>query len=339
MAGIGGNVLFIGIEGTPSCYYRCVLPARALGADWVGLTQDFAMLSGEVGGEFKKPNVFDYETVVCQYPAGYEWEARLADLRQRGVRIVFEIDDYLHGIKEVKEHTFYNFFSQRIVLRAIERCMGMSDALIVSTKFLAERYRKLVPGPVHVCPNGIDPERFDLHRAPRGYMSVGMAGATGHVAPLLKWLNGGVLEAIYDHPTARLTTIGVHTAIAEAAIAGMPDRVTGVPFAEFYAYPASMLDADVLLAPLGDTKWHRGKSDLRWLEASALGIPCVCDARGYPEATLRAATPGIAGEVVREMLRQGPERARELGEEARAHVLAQRSFPQAAEPWREALGI
>ena len=40
---------------------------------------------------------------------------------------------------------------------------------------------------------------------------------------------------------------------------------------------------DVALAPSGNNNLFRGKSDLRWLEASALGIPVVGDPAVYPE--------------------------------------------------------
>ena len=40
---------------------------------------------------------------------------------------------------------------------------------------------------------------------------------------------------------------------------------------------------DVALAPSGNNNLFRGKSDLRWLEASALGIPVVGDPEVYPE--------------------------------------------------------
>ena len=50
-----------------------------------------------------------------------------------------------------------------------------------------------------------------------------------------------------------------------------------VPFSTFETYPASMTLFDVALAPAGRTNFYRGKSDLRWLEASALGMPLIAD--------------------------------------------------------------
>lgn len=337
-ASVKSGVLFLGIEGTPQNYYRCVLPARTLGCDWLGVTMGFNVLSGEVDGKYGTPDPFGYETVVVQQAAGSDWEERLLRLKRAGIRVVYEIDDYLHGVKDVPEHTFRSFFGLRSNLKAYEQCMELSDALVVSTQFLAERYRKHCPGPTYVCRNGIDPSRFALHRANRKYMTVGIAGATGHVAPLLKWLNGGVLEAVASRPAARFATIGVHTAVAEAVEKVLPGRVSGVPFSAFETYPAAMLEADVLLAPAGGQLWHRGKSDLRWLEASALGIPCVCDARGYPEASLHVSTPAEAAREVAYLL-DHPDLAEQTGAADRNRVLETRAFPQAAEAWREPLGL
>jgi hypothetical protein len=38
---------------------------------------------------------------------------------------------------------------------------------------------------------------------------------------------------------------------------------------------------DVALAPAGKTGFHRAKSDLRWLEAGALGIPVIASPELY----------------------------------------------------------
>lgn len=332
------EVLFIGVEGTPQTWYRCALPARALGADWAGITNDFRICCGETRGGQQPPNLEDYKVVVAQYAAGETWNQRIAWMKSEGIKVVYEIDDYLHGIKDVPEHVHHQYF-KRGILRQLEQCMGQADALIVTTKFLAERYRKLCPGPTFVCQNGVDLPRFDVHRPPRDHLTVGWSGATGHVGPMLEWLNGGMGEVLRAREDVRFSCVGaeeVGKAIAE--VIGK-DRVDWTPFSAFETYPSSMIDADILLAPAGNGTWHRGKSDLRWLEASALGLPCICDSRAYPDADLQAAFPKHAAKILEELL-DDREYAASVGADAYEQISTTgRVFPRAADQWREPLGL
>ena len=75
-------------------------------------------------------------------------------------------------------------------------------------------------------------------------------------------------------------------------------------------YPASMTLFDIAIAPSAENNLFRGKSDLRWLEASALGIPLVAHPEVYPEIEdgvtgVHARTPG---EVEAALLRAGRRR-------------------------------
>lgn len=323
------KTLFIGIGATPQTWYRAALPAKALGADWVGITEDFKIVTGQVEGESKTPVPVDYDVVVLQQPAGPAWLERIEALKSNGVRVLYEIDDYLHGISRVPEHVYRDYFT-RNTLRWYDRCMDACEGLIVSTPFLAERYKKR---PVWVCPNGIDPERYAYSRhEPREYTTVGWAGATGHVDSLTAWLRGGAGDAIRESGS-RLVILGPVEA-AEAAAEILPVRF--VPWSAFDTYPAAMATCDVMIAPAGNTLWHRAKSDLRWLEASALGLPTVCDHHRYPEAEYRATSPEDAGRTLAGLLADPVELAA-AGDRAREQVLSTRAFPTASEPWSVAL--
>ena len=63
-----------------------------------------------------------------------------------------------------------------------------------------------------------------------------------------------------------------------------------VPWMSLYEYPAAIkkLKPNVLVAPLQDNTFNRAKSDLKYIEACAFGIPAVCqDITTYENAPFR----------------------------------------------------
>jgi hypothetical protein len=326
-----GRVLFIGLGRSAVVHYRCRLPAEALGHDWIGVSPEFHVETGNVDGI---PDVDRYDTVVCQQAHGPKWERRISMLRDKGVRILYETDDYLHGIRHLVDHGSSRWFTPA-VMKQYDRCMEMCDGVIVSTQFLADRYRGINPS-ITVCRNGIDPERYDYRKPDRSYVTVGWAGGTGHYSAVRRWLEGGILDALADHPTSQFLAIG-QPEVAQLAIERIGDeRALGIPWGPFRTYSTAMAGIDIFLAPAGQDKWYRGKSDLRWLEASALGQPCICAPHIYPEAELVAGSPGDAEAILRTFLER-PGQIAAAGRVARDAVVPARSFPLAAEPWRELL--
>ena len=119
--------------------------------------------------------------------------------------------------------------------------------------------------------------------------SASKSASTGCVA--------AVLEA---HPQARFRTVGQPFGRELAERFG-PERASAVPFAALDSYPAAMAAFDVALAPAAPSAFFTAKSDLRFLEAAALGLPVVADPVVYPtlvhgETGLHAATPDEARE-------------------------------------------
>ncbi|MEY2513098.1 MAG: hypothetical protein QOJ89_456, partial [bacterium] len=102
------NALFVGVGTSAPCWYRCALPARALGADWIGVRGDPAGLrvrTGETGRTLHGVEDFtSYDVVVLQQPRGNGWLAAIEILRKAGVTVLFEIDDYVQGVRKASGH-------------------------------------------------------------------------------------------------------------------------------------------------------------------------------------------------------------------------------------------
>src|SRR5262249_3055531 len=119
------------------------------------------------------------------------------------------------------------------------------------------------------------------------------------------------------------------------------ERVLTLPFAPFETYPAAMTLFDIALAPAGRSNFFRGKSDLRWLEASTLATPVVADPLVYPEIEhgvtgLHASTPDEVREHLSALVTDAGLRAR-IGDAAHNYVREHRTIQTTSNDWAVAL--
>lgn len=338
--------IFLAAAGTTPGWYRCSLPAMALGVEWAGVVGEAPALrfpTGVTAGAIDLDALAGYEVVVIQQPASRGWLKVIRRLQASGVRVLFEIDDYVHAVRKATDHDFQSHFSREVV-EAYESAMRICDGIICSTAYLARRYRAFNKR-IWVCPNGIDLKRYSLTRPQRDVVGIGWAGGTGHRKAIRPWLPA-VADVMREHAATRFVTVGQPFAKDFVGEFGR-ERALVLPFSPLDTYPASMAHFDVALAPAGRSGFYKGKSDLRWLEASALGIPVVADPEVYPEIEhgvtgFHAETP----EQVREHLGRlvaDPHLRHRVGEAARAYVAGHRSIEAVAPQWatalREAAGI
>lgn len=327
------NVLFVGIGTTARCWYRCALPARALGADWIGVgghPTALVIRTGQCSRDIGSiEDLATYDVVVLQQPHGNAWRNAIAELQRRGTRVLFEIDADVHGAARLSETT----------LRELELTMRDSDGLICSTAHLAARYSSF-NAETWICSDGIDLGRFALTRSPRETVTVGWAGGNGDRPALAPWLRE-LADVLAARPATRFMSIGPENLASELAERFGPTRCIELPRGPIETYPAAMSSFDVALAPAGPTPLHRGASELRWLEVSALGIPTVSDPGLYRSIEdgvtgLHAATPAQAREVVLTLVDDDALRER-IGSAARAYVREHRCIQAVAPQWERAL--
>ncbi len=172
-----------------------------------------------------------------------------------------------------------------------------SDGIIVSTPYLKEVYSEFNDN-VYVVPNSIDIQKWD--RAPRkkkGGIRIGWVGSGSHSKDLE--ILDTVFPAIIDkNKDVSFVICSYFQENMEALPAFLKNR-KGVnivnKWASILKYPAHVAaqDFDIGLAPLVDNKFNRGKSNLRWLEYSALGIPCVASEVGHFAETIKDGHDGF----------------------------------------------
>jgi glycosyltransferase involved in cell wall biosynthesis len=336
------KTLFLSRGSNAVAWYRCALPALALDCDWACYDKGEPPHTKFVWGRTERPLTFadvtDYDVVVLQQPRGAAWLKAIRDWQDAGIVVLFEIDDYLRAIRKMDDHAFADKFDKKAI-EDMELCMRAADGVICSTSWLADRYTSLNPT-TYVCRNGLDVKRYALTRPERDRVSIGWAGATGHRNGMLPWLDA-VMEVMRQRDDTTFVSIGGQKFGAMIAPKVGEARVLDVPWAPFDVYPAAMTLMDVALAPAGRNNFFRGKSDLRWLEASALGIPLVADPEVYPEIEhgvtgFHASTPTEVRELLLELVADRALRER-VGAAAKAHVLEHRNARVAAQQWVEVL--
>lgn len=330
------DVLFVGMGTSAVAYYRCFLPALALGCDWVGVhgePPETHWATGLVGKDSVMPDMLrDYKIVVVQQPAGKGWNEAIETMRDAGVKVVYEIDDYIHGIKNMKDHDFREHFDKEHLWN-VEQAMKRCDALIASTEWIRSNYRHFNKR-TYLCENGLDLARYDLTIPDRPTTNIGWAGATGHLKAITPWLQqvAGIMRI---RPQTAFVSIG--QPFGEAMSQHFGDRAIAVPFAAIEQYPAAMTMIDVALAPGGNGSWWRGKSDLRWLEAGALGIPIIANPNIYPKIEdgvtgFHAASPQEMVEKL-VMLVDDEKLRRKVGANAQEYVRNERDVKKTASQW------
>jgi glycosyltransferase involved in cell wall biosynthesis len=147
-----------------------------------------------------------------------------------------------------------------------------SDAVVTSTPYLAEVYSEFSDN-IKVIPNCIDfPDWDKVDRGSKPGIRIGWAGGANHDADL------EIIKPVVDKIIAK------HKDVTFVFVHGAPEYFRNRSgceyvgsFAKIDKYPKHLgkQDFDIGLFPLVDNSFNRGKSNLRYLEYSALKIPTV----------------------------------------------------------------
>ncbi|NDY90896.1 glycosyltransferase family 4 protein [Ideonella livida] len=238
--------------------------------------------------------------------------------------------------------------------QALTRVAGLS----VSTEPLLEEATRLhgqaslpaaTPAPawLHLLPNAAyagwrcaaappATQAPDRHAPPR--LLRYLAGTRSHDRDLA--LVEGPLRALLDrHPQLRLDIVGQ---VDSTALSGHP-RVQLHPRVPFSRYQPWVQQADLLLAPLENTRFNRCKSALKWIEGGCwgrpvLGSPLPDALRLDPEAPTAPADPE-AWQALLERAVSEPGWSLDAGERLRASVQARAQVQALVDPWLRWAGL
>lgn len=184
--------------------------------------------------------------------------------------ILCEIDDNILSVPSYNqaEDVYRNSSNTRDIVIAQ---MLEADGVITTTPFLQDVLSEFNQN-IHIVPNCIDLDHWKVQNKNRPGIRIGWAGGGTHNDDLLQI--GPVMNRILE----------AHREVKFVFLRSCPDEfrdMKGVeviskwePIMRYPRYLANS-DFDIGIAPLQDNAFNRGKSNLRWLEYSALGIPTV----------------------------------------------------------------
>jgi glycosyltransferase involved in cell wall biosynthesis len=265
-------------------------------------------------------------------------------LFESGKPVVYETDDQLTAIPE--SHSQYRTYLRYRSL--IASCIVNCDAVIVSTEALKDFYTPLNPR-IYVHSNTLNESMWFHPLANRGSRSIrqpiiiGFAGSTTHVADL------AFIEEALERIRAkfgervRFMFFGCIT----DRLAHLPGLIHKAGFLPYNEYPALLrsLKLDIGLAPLDDSTFNSCKSNIKYLEYAACGIPGIYSELPAYQDSVRQ---GVTGFLVKntpqswfdaiETLVENSELAEQIASAAFEDVWNRFSMHKNAKTWLELMG-
>jgi glycosyltransferase involved in cell wall biosynthesis len=236
-----------------------------------------------------------------------------------GAKIVLDLDDDPNNVSpdhpEIKElENRYHMW---------DRMIKSADHVVVSTEQIRQSIKHQNPY-ITVIPNAIDPEIWKVKRKRRtdGKIRIGWIASGSHFvdSPIIEDI---MQELIEEYPNVEFHLAGMINQEARGKGWIHHKGTDGYkPFPQFYAD----LDLDIAIAPLKDNPFNQAKSNIKFLEASMLGIPTVAsDVKPYQciqhgKTGYLASTPGQFKKYLKWLIEDETKR-KEMGKEAKKYVL------------------
>lgn len=248
-------------------------------------------------------HVLDWADVAIfgrTYPVQLAVEKMVLECKKAGKRVLYDMDDdFWQVAKDNPSVLVSNTFKDQY-----EFMIREADDLITPSKILAKKFKKLAKGKkVHICPNCAHPELYsERPREKREEVVIGYMGAASHWKDLQVITKA--LNELYRKYNFRFDIYGLTSEPLESAMYFMeksvemnypPEKIENFKEAlKFYEqimtmkgrhYPfmppelhptvLARCDFDIGLAPLKDTEFNKGKSDIKFQEYVNTGSVCL----------------------------------------------------------------
>jgi glycosyltransferase involved in cell wall biosynthesis len=275
-----------------------------------------------------------------------EAEKLVHQIRKDGARLVYSIDDNLLDLETVP-------LPARSVVRYF--CHA-ADGILVSTESLKDRLHQF-NSHIYVLPNTLDERLFTENgkQLPAGRKTgarktIGFMGTFTHDADLMMVLQAlrKILRRHIDSVLFQLVG-GFSSQTVVRSFQGLPLRVIepnplDMAYPNFIPWMMKNLSWDVGIAPLENTIFNRCKSDIKFLDYSALGISGIYSRVPTYEGTVRHLETGYLventasawTEALDELLSNNDLRT-QLALNAQEYVFSKRTLLHGAIHWREAI--
>lgn len=197
----------------------------------------------------------------------------LKDVARSGVGIVFDNDDDMAGVprESVTYREVGGFKGERMRMQVM-KVARLARVVTTTSERLAEQYRASGAASVHVVDNMLD---LDVARPRPGHdgIVVGWVAAAEHAADAARLGLEQAFERLLEaRPEVRVETIGVPLRLSQ--------RHRNDEWVNFWDLPPRVGGFDIGIAPLADTAFNRGRSDIKVKEYAASGVPWLASPVG-----------------------------------------------------------
>ena len=236
------------------------------------------------------------EVIFYRVPATLEARLLFAEARRLGLRPYWEVDDLIFDEALYRRNSNLADLEPALreeLLRGVRlyrRAMLDCNRAIASTPVLAQAMRDAGVAEAGCVENALDEETLAIAQGLREARLAGPAPASGTAPVTIVYGSGtrthdadfrlvepALRRLLERHPQLRLRIVGELT--LPASLRGHAGRIEEIPGTDYRAYLALLAEGDIALAPLEATLFNDAKSNIKFQEASILGIPCVCSPR------------------------------------------------------------
>lgn len=233
----------------------------------------------------------DSDIIVMQMPVTHEALQMFYALKDAypNKPIVAEADDNMLSTPQYNPASEVYFPGSQFQKYAIDQFKS-ADAMVVTTPSLKEVYGEFC-NHIYEVPNCIDFELWGkLKRKKRKGITIGWAGGASHNEDLNR-VRLVIKRILKNNKDVRF--VMCHGIPKE--FRNMKNVECVYKFVRIDKYPQHLAKQgfDIFIAPLVDNAFNRGKSNLRWLEGSALSIPTVASNVGHFKETINDGVDGF----------------------------------------------
>ncbi len=225
---------------------------------------------------------------------GYDASLELIEeAKKLGIATFWEVDDLIFDRDTYLQNKNLDRLSPQLRKSVLDgvplyrKALESVDYGIASTPVLREQMLKAGVKDAYVVQNCLDPETLSAARRARSIRKktkqetstvniVYGSGSKSHDADFQCAANG-IAYILEKYPNVSLTIVGELTLPKELEV--FSNRVTREVFTSFSDYLTILAQSDISLAPLEDSIFNHAKSNIKYLEAAILALPCVCSKR------------------------------------------------------------
>ncbi len=206
------------------------------------------------------------DVLVFQFVNDWELLAICERRRAAGKLTVFEANDDFFDLQPW--NPISTGWQDRTVQELFLQLIASADAVQTSSTELARRWGESGAKQVVVFPNHLV-EIEDLPDPSDRPLTVGWGGSPGHFADWYQ-LAPRLSRWLAEYPEVHLAVMT--NELAQSFVQLAPERYRFTPFGSLADYVRFLRSLDIGLAPLVDTGYNRGRSDVKFLEYASQGV-------------------------------------------------------------------